>query len=338
MVTTTHADVASNIELLSAWIEAQMAHRAEPGLSIGIVHDQELVWAHGFGHADLDNRVAATADTRYRIASVTKLFTATAILILRDAGMLQLDDPVDRHLPWFDIRQRYPDAPPITIRHLLTHTAGLPREAAFPYWTDDSFPTRDQVREALPRQETAYPTETRWKYSNLALALAGEIVAAVSGQAYEDFVQQRILDPLGHERHPDPGTASRQTPGWPSGTDGGLPGSGRAVLGSAPDFKGITPAANMTSTVGDLAKFAMLQFRDGPAVRPPGVARQHAAGDAAGTLAGSGLEAGLGPGIPRDARARRYLDRTRRVGAWVSRADAALSRRQDRRDRPQQRP
>ena len=115
--------------------------------------------------------------------------SATAILILRDAGMLQLDDPVDRHLPWFDIRQRHPDAPPITIRHLLTHTAGLPREAAFPYWTNDVFPTRDQVREALPRLETAYPTESRWKYSNLALALAGEIVAAVSGQSYEDFVQ-----------------------------------------------------------------------------------------------------------------------------------------------------
>ena len=98
MITPTHADVASNIELLSAWIEAQMAYRAEPGLSIGIVHDQELVWVRGFGPRlrDLDNRVAATADTRYRIASVTKLFTATAILILRDAGLLQLDDPVDR--------------------------------------------------------------------------------------------------------------------------------------------------------------------------------------------------------------------------------------------------
>ena len=265
MVTPTHADVASNIDLLSAWIEAQIAHRAEPSLSIGIVHDQELVWAHGFGHSDLDNRVAATADTRYRIASVTKLFTATAILILRDAGMLQLDDPVDRHLPWFDIRQRYPDAPPITIRHLLTHTAGLPREAAFPYWTHDSFPTRDQVREALPGQETAYPTETRWKYSNLALALAGEIVAAASGQAYEDFVQQRILAPLvmGDTlvRAPHPGD-----PRLAVGYGRPLPGSGRAVLGSAADFKGITPAANMTSTVGDLAKFAMLQFRDGPAV------------------------------------------------------------------------
>ena len=96
----------ADIELLCAWIEARMAYRGEPGLSIGIVHDQELVWAQGFGYADVANRVAASADTRYRIASVTKLFTSTAILLLRDADRLQLDDPVERHLPWFEIRRR----------------------------------------------------------------------------------------------------------------------------------------------------------------------------------------------------------------------------------------
>ena len=135
-----------------------MAHRGEPGLSIGIVHDQELVRARGFGYADLSEKISTTAATRYRIASITKLFTSTGILMLRDAGALRLDDPVERHLPWFDIRQRFPDAPAITIRHLLTHTAGLPREAAFPYWTDANFPTREQVRDVLPRQETRLPT------------------------------------------------------------------------------------------------------------------------------------------------------------------------------------
>jgi CubicO group peptidase (beta-lactamase class C family) len=74
---------------------------------------------------------------------VTKLFTATAIMQLRDAGRLRLDDPVVHYLPWFTIRTRDADAPPITIRHLLTHTAGLPREAAFPYSTDHNFPTRE---------------------------------------------------------------------------------------------------------------------------------------------------------------------------------------------------
>ena len=139
----SHPEVASGVELLCAWIDAQMAHREEPGLSIGIVHDQELVWARGFGYADVNEQVAATAATRYRIASITKLFTSTGVLMLRDAGKLQLDDPVEQHLPWFNIRQRFPDAPAITIRHLLTHTAGLPREAGFPYWTDADFPTRE---------------------------------------------------------------------------------------------------------------------------------------------------------------------------------------------------
>ena len=192
----SHQAVSSNINLLSAWIEAQMAYRGQPGLSIGVVYDQELVWAQGFGYADLERKMAATPGTLYRIASITELFTATAVLQLRDGGKLQLDDPISRHLPWFKIQTQHPDAPPITIRHLLTHTSGLPREAPFPYWTDDMFPTREQIREALPGQETILPTETEWKYSNLALTLAGEIVASVSGQDYADFVQQNILAPL----------------------------------------------------------------------------------------------------------------------------------------------
>ena len=262
--TPAPSGTAADIELLCAWIEARMAYRGEPGLSIGIVHDQELVWARGFGYADLANRVAASATTRYRIASVTKLFTSTAILLLRDAGKLQLDDPVERHLPWFDIRRRCPDAAPITIRHLLTHTSGLPREAAFPYWTDGRFPSRAQVRETLPRQETAYPADTRWKYSNLALTVAGEIVAAVSGRPWEEFVQQRVLDPLGMS-DTLPGPPRPGDPRLAVGYGRRLPGAERAVLDSATDYAGIAYAANMTSTVADLAKFVQLQFRDGPA-------------------------------------------------------------------------
>ena len=129
---------------------------------------------------------AATPDTLYRIASITKLFTATSILQLRDAGALQLDDPVTRHLPWFAVPSRHADAPPITIRHLITHTSGLPREGAFPYWTEGEFPTPERLREGLARQEAVIPTETRWKYSNLALALAGEVVATASGESYAD--------------------------------------------------------------------------------------------------------------------------------------------------------
>src|SRR5215468_7395083 len=167
-----HPDVATQIDLLSAWIEAQMAYSGQPGLAIGLVYDQELVWARGFGYANVEAHVATTPQTIYRIASITKLFTSTAVMQLRDAGVLQLDDPLTKHLPWFSIQQPATDAPPITIRHLLTHTSGLPREAAFPYWTDaDAFPTVEQIRATVPHQETVLLPETRWAYSNLALAL-----------------------------------------------------------------------------------------------------------------------------------------------------------------------
>jgi CubicO group peptidase (beta-lactamase class C family) len=258
----SHSDVASTIDLLAAWIEAQMAYQGVPGLSIGIVYDQELIWARGFGYANAAQKIAATPQTIYRIASITKLFTSTAILQLRDAGQLQLDDPIARHLAWFNIQNRYPDAPPLTIRHLLTHTAGLPREAAFPYWTDSNFPTREQIIETLPQQKTILPAEMEWKYSNLGLALAGEIVATVADQPYANYVQQHILEPLGmHSTYvaidPDqPQLAVGYGRRLPDGTRGLSPFS---------HCQGITPAANMATTVEDLARFARLQFRAGPA-------------------------------------------------------------------------
>jgi CubicO group peptidase (beta-lactamase class C family) len=256
-------NVRSSIGLLSAWIEWQMAYSGLPGLSIGILHDQELVWAAGFGRAGLEPARPATPDTLYRIASITKLFTSTALLQLRDAGKLRLDDPVVRHLPWFRIGRVPADAPETTIRHLLTHTAGLPREAGFPYWTDGAFPTAAQIRERLATQQAALPAEAEWKYSNLGLTLAGEIVAAVSGQAYPEYVADHILEPLGMLRtwvttppadHADLATGYARR----------LPAGGRAAAPFT-DGRGITPAANMTTCVSDLARFAMLQFRDGPA-------------------------------------------------------------------------
>src|SRR5947208_16655625 len=96
-----HHDVRSSFDLLAAWIEAQVAYRGWPGLSIAVVHDQDVVWSQGFGWADVERRTPATAHTLYRVASITKTFTATAIMQLRDAGKLRLDDAVRDHLAWF---------------------------------------------------------------------------------------------------------------------------------------------------------------------------------------------------------------------------------------------
>lgn len=260
----SNAEVAANLKLMESWIEAQRSYRGLPGLSVALVYDQDVVYAKGFGFADLDSRSPATKGTLYRIASITKLFTATAILQLRDQGKLQLDDPIERYLSWYRIRNRFPNAPPVTIRHLLTHTSGLPREAAFPYWTDYKFPTRNDLIKALEQQESIFPTETRLKYSNLAYALLGEIVGEVSGIPYSEYVTRNILNPLGMVStmvHFQDAHRKLLATGY----------SRRLENGERKEMpflnaKGLVAAANMTSNVEDLARFASLQFRSGHVV------------------------------------------------------------------------
>ncbi|MBI2620120.1 MAG: beta-lactamase family protein [Ignavibacteriales bacterium] len=257
-------EVGSSLKLMERWVEAQMQYRQLPGICIGIVYDQDLVYAKGFGFADVDDEIPVTPQIMFRIASITKTFTAMAIMQLRDQGKLQLDDPIEKHLKWFRIKNRYPNAPTVTVWHLLTHTSGLPREAAFPYWTDNKFPTRNEMIAAMAQQETLFPTETRMKYSNLAYALAGEIVAEVSGIPYADYVTRNILEPLGmnsttvffqdvHRRRLATGYGRRLEDGSRKEVD-------------FTNAKGLAAAANMTSTVEDLAKFASLQFREGHVV------------------------------------------------------------------------
>ncbi len=256
-------EVKSGIDLFCAWVDSQMSYAGLPGVAAGVVYDQELVWARGFGCADLERSIPVTSKTLFRIASITKLFTSTAIMILRDAGKLKLDDPVNKFLPWFQIQNSFPEAPVITIQHLLTHTSGIPREADFPYWTTADFPTIEEIRNTIGNQKTILPTETKWKYSNLALSLAGEIVAAVSQRSYTDFVEENILQPLQMD-----GTYVRTLPQdhplLATGYGRRMPDLKRAIRPFG-DCKGISAAANMASSVEDLAKFAMLQFRDGTA-------------------------------------------------------------------------
>ncbi|MBX3014148.1 MAG: serine hydrolase [Caldilineaceae bacterium] len=257
-----HNEVASNLELFTAWAEAQLAQREQPGMSVGIIYDQRLIWSRGFGYAKEATQAPATPTTLYRIASITKLFTSTAIMQLRDAGLLQLDDPVQKHLPWFTMQNPYPDTPVLTIRHLLTHAGGLPREAAFPYWSTNEFPTSAEIQATVAEQAFAIPTASDWKYSNLGLALAGDIVAAVAAMPYPAYVTENILQPLGMV-NTFVDTVPPDHPLLATGYGRRLPRAQRA-LGLHTDCRGIGPAANMASNVEDLAKFVMLQFRGGP--------------------------------------------------------------------------
>jgi CubicO group peptidase (beta-lactamase class C family) len=149
-----------------------------------VVVGQGMVWRKAWGSLDHKRQMPARTDTVYGICSISKLFTAVAAMQLWEAGKLGLDEDIGKYLPAFAIQRSDPDSGPITVRGLLTHSSGLPREAVGAYWTppDFRFPTRDEVLQGLAGQITFQRAGDHYQYSNLGLTLVGEVVAAVSGQ------------------------------------------------------------------------------------------------------------------------------------------------------------
>lgn len=254
----TDPDVLGAERLFSAWIEGQIAYRGLPGIAVGVVADQELVWATGFGFADTKARKPMTPDTKFRMASHSKLFTATAVMQLREQGKLRLDDPVSKYLPWFKVKTSADDDGPITIEQLLTHTSGLPREAGA-HWTTLEFPTADEIRNLVADRQAAFAPQVRWKYSNLAYTIAGMVVEQVSGETWSDYVQRHIFSPLGM----DASSVDRNVEGLAVGYARRMPDGSREVYPFT-DARGMASATGITSNITDMAKFVSAQFRTGP--------------------------------------------------------------------------
>ncbi|HEX6088133.1 MAG TPA: serine hydrolase [Thermoanaerobaculia bacterium] len=259
---------AQALELARLWLDAQRAYEGVPGMSAAIVHDQKVLWSGGVGQADPAAKKPATAETLYSICSVSKLFTSVAVMQLRDQGKLSLEDPIAKHLPWFTIKpaEGGRDA---TIAGALTHSAGLPRESDYPYWTGEfDFPTREKVMERVAAQQALYPSDRYFQYSNLGLTLAGEVVSARSGQSYDAYVRKNILEPLQltstYTEVPLDEKGKRLAQGFSAKRRDG-------TLAPLPLFqtRGIAPAAGFASTANDLARFAMWQFRARDAASDP---------------------------------------------------------------------
>jgi len=255
--------VQEAVAVVETWLEAQRAYERIPSFSAAVVHDQETVWDAARGMAHPEEGTAATPETLYSICSISKLFTSVGVLQLRDEGLLALNDPVSDHLSWFDLEQRWPGSPPITVERILTHSAGLPRESNHPYWSaafDFDFPTRDEIIEGLAEQQTLYPSRKYFQYSNLGLTLAGEIVRERSGMDYHTYVRERILTPLGMDdtfsEIPEEHRGGRLATGYSAPTRDGH--REPVVFFQA---RGIAPAAGYASTARDLARFASWQFR-----------------------------------------------------------------------------
>ena len=255
-------DYTEAFKLVEVWLEAQKDFDQLPGLTAIVIDNQEILWSGAVGFSNVEKNIKAEASTLNSICSISKLFTSVAIMKLYDEGKLRLDDRVSDLLPAYKLEQKYPESGPITIRTLLTHSSGLPREAAYPYWTgpDFPFPSKEQINSKLGKQETLYPASTYFQYSNLGLTLLGEIVEEISGTPYDEYVQQNILEPLGlsdtRTELPKDQYGNEMAVGYSA-----INRIGKREKVNFFQANGITPAAGFSSNVKDLGKFASWQFR-----------------------------------------------------------------------------
>jgi CubicO group peptidase (beta-lactamase class C family) len=178
--------------LLEQRVREEQREKRAPSVAAAVLRDGELVWETAVGLADVEAGVEATPETQYRVGSITKTFTAAAIMQLRDAGKLDLEDTLDRHVEGA--------AQQPTIRRLLSHASGLQRETQNDSWLTLSFAAPDELLETLAEAEQILPSGARFHYSNLAYALLGIVVERASGMPYADYVCERLFEPVGLTR------------------------------------------------------------------------------------------------------------------------------------------
>jgi CubicO group peptidase (beta-lactamase class C family) len=233
------------------------------GMSVVIVHDQDVLLAKGYGYADMASKTPADKQTVYRVGSITKVFTALAMMQLRDAGKLNLDDPIEKYLPEFKIKSRSPDARPVTFRQVASHYSGLPTEAPLPYSFQDVpvFPSTEELIASLANSELQVPVNTKSIYSNLGYNILGLAVERIARQPYADYVMEHIIQPLGMKQSGFVVTEQLKkslATGYRAADESGT----HAV---APYCAHGQASGMLYSSVEDIAEILKLQFRQGPA-------------------------------------------------------------------------
>jgi CubicO group peptidase (beta-lactamase class C family) len=243
-------------------LEAQSTARL-PSVSAAVFRGGEIVWSEAVGLADVEQRVEATTDTQYAVASITKTFTAASVFQLRDQGRLELDDPLSRHLP--EAAHGTP-----TLRRLLSHASGLQREPPGEIWETLEFPGEEELLRGLEEAEQVLPPAAAWHYSNLAFALLGYVVARVAGVPLRDHVEQRLLRPLGLERTTWGATPPEALPYLVE------PYSDAAQREPVLELGGKGGESGLYSTVGDLCRWgSFLCDPDEAVLSPASVAEMH---------------------------------------------------------------
>jgi CubicO group peptidase (beta-lactamase class C family)/D-alanyl-D-alanine dipeptidase len=188
-------DYGAVVQALTPFIQWELSEKQLPAISIALVDDQQIVWAQGFGFADPQGRVNATASTTYRAGSVSKLFTDIGIMQLVERGELQLDAPVTEYLP--DFHPNNPFGKPLTLRELMSHRSGLVREPPVGHYFDSTEPTVEATVKSLNATTLIYMPGTHTKYSNAGITVAGYVLERRKQEPYAKYLKHAVLEPMG---------------------------------------------------------------------------------------------------------------------------------------------
>jgi CubicO group peptidase (beta-lactamase class C family) len=247
-------------DAIDAYVEQQMRQLNLPGVSLAIVEGDQIVHLRGFGRAR-PNGEAPTSQTPFFIGSLTKSFTALAVMQLVEAGKIELDAPVQRYLPWFQVADSLASAQ-MTVRHLLNQTSGLPMLLGMANLADvDNRPdTAERQMRDLSTLKLTRPVGSKFEYSNLNYNVLGLIIEAASGESYSDYVQRHIFDPL-DMRHSYTSKADAQQDGLAMGHRFwfGVPVAARNL----PVPRGSLPAGELISSAEDMGHYLIVQLNEG---------------------------------------------------------------------------
>lgn len=252
----------ARLRAAKAWMNFQMRDQFAPGASVALVHDQKVVWSHAYGYANIADKQAMTTDHAYSICSISKLFTSIGVMTLVDQGKVNLDSPLAEYLEGFALESTEETrSSPITVRQLLSHSAGLPRETSGSHWNMiNDMPSSDEVFAMLNEQQRLYSPHANFQYSNLGMSLLGKLITEVSGQNYHDYIKAKILSPLKLT-----GVSSELPMDYDNGrfAVGYKYHAGKAdrAIWQPYQMRGYAPAAGYAASVMDLAQFATWHFR-----------------------------------------------------------------------------
>jgi CubicO group peptidase (beta-lactamase class C family) len=240
------------LHLIDNWIDYQVYIKEIPGVSVGISLGDEVIFRKEYGYANLMSKTKLIDQHLFRIASHSKLFTATAIMKLYYEDRLSIDDRISKYLPWFASASDH-NLNQIRISHILTHTSGVTRDGETGHWIKHEFPEVEEIKSQTNEGITYFETNEIFKYSNFGFTILGQVIESVTGQSYQEYVQKAILDPLEMTNTFVDYTQDLYDT-HATGHKRKLPKQSRDLFDHIP-AKVMAPATGFSSTTDDLIKF-----------------------------------------------------------------------------------